>query len=66
MKNVIKKKITNGELPLHLKSIQKKSKPKYLTKVKSSKILKTSFLQLSPFYKSSIWRNISEIGYVFQ
>ena len=54
MKYVIKKKITNGELPLHLKSIQKKSKPKYLTKVKSSKILKTSFLQLSPFYKSSI------------
>ena len=54
MKNEIKVEIKKGKLPLHLKSIQKKKTPKYFIKVKYSKYFSTNFLQLSPFYKSSI------------
>lgn len=54
MKNEIKTEILKGNLPLHLRSIQKKNKPKYFIKVKHSKNFHTNFLQLSPFYKSTI------------
>ncbi|MEE9363880.1 MAG: hypothetical protein V3U92_14865 [Cellulophaga sp.] len=45
--------IVKGNMPIHLISIQKKKQIDFV-KDKSSKKLKTSNLQISPLYKTSI------------
>lgn len=50
----IKLEIQEGTAPVHLKSLLKKDKPKYLVKTRCSKIFNTSNLQLDLFYKSPI------------
>lgn len=50
----IELEIKQGLAPIHLKSLIKKEKPTYLTKVRNSKIFKTETLQLDLFYKSPL------------
>ncbi|MGA9651837.1 MULTISPECIES: hypothetical protein [Pedobacter] len=53
MKN-IQLEILSGNAPIHLKSLIKKDRPKYLVKTRHSKIFTTSSLQLDFLYKSPI------------
>lgn len=48
----IKAEIIEGKLPLHIISIKKKDGKKSIVKGRANPKYKTSFLQLSPFYKS--------------
>lgn len=50
----IKLEIQSGQAPVHLKSLVKKERPKYLAKIRPSKIFSTHSLQLDLFYKSPI------------
>ncbi len=53
MKN-IELEILIGHAPIHLKSLIKKDKPKYLIKTRQSKIFTTNSLQLNFLYKSPL------------
>ncbi|MBB4109634.1 MULTISPECIES: hypothetical protein [Pedobacter] len=46
--------IQSGNAPIHLKSLVKKEKPKYLVKTRESKIFCTKSLQLDLLYKSPL------------
>ncbi|WP_165953154.1 hypothetical protein [Pedobacter changchengzhani] len=53
MKKLIRE-IQSGNVPLHLKSLVKKEKPKFLVKTRESKLFSTERLQLDLFYKSPL------------
>ncbi len=46
--------IKKGTAPIHLKSLVKKEKAKFLIKTRASKIFNTNGLQLDIFYKSPL------------